>query len=148
MPPFDTRVPTALEAEHLKWSYQVPCLVCKHYHGFPDSPAEYHHAYGRKKPGCHFNGFSLCAKHHRIADTRRPKRWISRHGDGKQVFEARYRVEGAFVALQKEEIELLKQNSVGHFDGNKPSSNGTSIDVSHRERRTDSQSQSVSEWLE
>lgn len=65
------------------------CLVCRKYYGV-DSPCSFHHMDGRTKSGAHFHGYGLCSNHHQIADTQKPRRWASRHGDGKAAFEAEY----------------------------------------------------------
>jgi hypothetical protein len=93
----------------MKWSFQVPCLACKRFHGVPDSPAEFHHAAGRTISGAHLLAFSLCARHHRIAG----EGYVSRHGDGLAAFEARYMTEAEFIAMQMAEIEQLKTRVVG-----------------------------------
>lgn len=108
-PMLASRTPTKEEREWLQWCFQIPCLACKHFAGVYDTPAEYHHTRGKTDPGAHLDGFCLCERHHRISDTQHPKRWISRHGDGKRLFEARYCKEGEFLALQRKEVEALKR---------------------------------------
>lgn len=103
-----TRAPTRLEREWLELCYQIPCIVCKHFHAEPNSPSEYHHIVGRNRPKAHLNGICLCARHHRLADNQHPKRWISRHGDGRRLFEQRYAPERELFELQKIEVEALK----------------------------------------
>lgn len=103
---------TKAEAEWIEKSKQIPCLVCKLYHNIPDTPAEYHHIDGQTKPGAHFKGFSLCARHHRIKDNQSPPRWISRHGSGRVIFEARYMPEGAFLVVQQELVRQLEGDTV------------------------------------
>ncbi len=104
-----SRTPTKAEADWIALCVQIPCLACSQFAGIPDSPAEYHHTRGKTDPGAHLDGFSLCARHHRISDTQHPKRWISRHGDGKRLFEARYCPEGQFLAMQRQAVEALKR---------------------------------------
>jgi len=103
------RTPTKEEQEWLDLSHQVPCLACKHYAEAPDTPAEYHHTRGKTEPGAHLDGFSLCERHHSIPDNFHPKRWISRHGDGKRLFELRYCSEREFIKLQRAEVEAIKE---------------------------------------
>lgn len=91
---------------------QLPCVVCKHHGIAEDSPGEYHHTNGKTAPGAHYDGFVLCARHHRIPDTVKPKRWVSRHGDGKALFEARYRPETEFIELQIRDVEAFKSCQV------------------------------------
>lgn len=107
-----SRTATKYEKEYLKLSEQVPCLACALFHDTPDTPAEFHHICGKTKIEAHLNGFSLCEKHHRISDTRHPKRWISRHGDGRMIFEARYMPEGAFLLEQQREVARIKNMAV------------------------------------
>lgn len=106
------RTPNVEEQIWLDKCHQVPCLACMLFHDIPDSPAEYHHTRGQRKPGAHFLGFSLCTKHHRISDHQHPKRWISRHGDGRTIFQAKYMQEGAFVEEQRREVTRLESQTV------------------------------------
>ena len=106
------RTPTAVEREWLAKVLQVPCVVCSEFHGVLDSPAEIHHTNGQTKPDAHLKTLSLCSNHHRISDTRHPKRWISRHGDGRRIFESRYIPEKALLEIQADKIKKLEENIV------------------------------------
>jgi hypothetical protein len=108
-----SRTPTAEEKEWLELSHLVPCLACALFHDTHDTPAEYHHVNGKMRIDAHRDGYSLCEKHHRVRDNQHPKRWISRHGDGRTLFEARYMPEGAFVQEQRRAVEALKKSFVG-----------------------------------
>jgi len=100
------------EKRHLLLSRLVPCLACALFHDEPDTPAEYHHTSGKTAPDCHFKGFSLCVNHHRIKDSHKPPRWISRHGDGLAAFEQRYRPESSFVLEHKRALKVLEAMTV------------------------------------
>ena len=54
------------------------------------TPPAIHHIDGKTKEGAHDLTIPLCAKHHQEKDNHKPKRWISRHGDGRYEFEDRY----------------------------------------------------------
>lgn len=108
----NARRATIAESDWIEVSKQVPCLACALFHEQPDTPAEYHHTDGQTKPNAHFKGFSLCEKHHRISDNRHPKSWISWHGDGKSLFEARYMVAGAFIAEQERRVAEIHSLTV------------------------------------
>jgi hypothetical protein len=115
------RTPNKNEKVWLNHSHLIPCLACSIFHDTPDTPAEYHHIRGKTKEGAHLNGFSLCASHHRHKDNEKPPRWISRHGDGKAQFEARYMPENGFLEEQKRKVMQLKRTII---DGNNPANNG------------------------
>lgn len=106
------RAATAEEREWLDLVAQSPCLICKHFHDAPDSPAEIHHLDGKTVEGAHKRTIALCARHHRYADTAYPKRWISRHRDGKHAFEERYIPEEALLALQALENHKIREATV------------------------------------
>lgn len=57
------------------------------------TPCGIHHIDGQTKTGCHQKTLGLCGNHHQIPDNNKPKRWISRHGDGRAAFEAAYGTE-------------------------------------------------------
>ena len=107
-----SRTPRKEEQVWLDKSFQVPCLACSIFHEAEDTPAEYHHMKGHTHDNVHLLGFSLCDKHHRISDTLHPKRWISRHGDGKVLFEERYMKEGAFLERQKEMVAQVETSTI------------------------------------
>lgn len=98
------------EREWLALLEQMPCIVCDMFHEAADTPAEIHHLNGQTAPCCHLQSIALCDKHHRRPDNQKPKRWISRHGDGKAAFEARYLPEHELLAYQKIQIELFVEN--------------------------------------
>ena len=68
------------------------CIVCEKYY-WVYTHASPHHMDGKTKPGAHYKVIPLCGRHHQVADTQKPKRWVSRHGDGKRAFEAEYGTE-------------------------------------------------------
>lgn len=107
-PLMNGRKPTALEASWLGKCQQIPCLACSLFHDVHDTPAETHHIRGQRGKLAHLESFSLCPRHHRQSDTHHPKRWISRHGDGKRLFESRYMPEKAFLAEQAQRINALE----------------------------------------
>ena len=112
IPFLQSRKPSKNEYDFLNYSAQIPCIVCEIYHEIPDTPAEIHHLNGKTASGAHLNVLSLCTRHHRVPD-REPKRWISRHGDGKAAFEARYATERELLEFQRERVEALRKNYVG-----------------------------------
>jgi hypothetical protein len=85
------RKPNAAEKLWMDKAADAGCIVCR-LNGI-ESPAEIHHIDGKTKEGAHFHTIGLCPLHHRIPDTHKPKRWISRHGDGIKAFEAEYGTE-------------------------------------------------------
>lgn len=87
---------------------QLPCIVCEMFHGADDTPAEIHHIDGKTKPNAHLKTIKLCAKHHRHKDNSHPKRWMSRHGDGKFKFQTRYIHELGLLDLQRHKVAELK----------------------------------------
>ena len=108
-----TRTPTTAEAAYLNWVGQIDCVVCKRFHDLDGTPSEIHHTAGRVAPDCHFSVIALCTPHHRHKDNHTPKRWISRHGDGKAAFESRYASETELITLTREAVDQLKKNHVG-----------------------------------
>ena len=105
-----SRTPNAVERAYLELAFQIPCLACALFHDANDTPAEYHHTRGKTEPNAHLAGFSLCSRHHRIADPQ--KRWISRHGDGKTAFEKRYMSEADFLTEQRSQILELTERCI------------------------------------
>ena len=91
---------------------QLPCIVCEFFHGEDDTPAETHHIDGKTKPKAHLKTIRLCDKHHRHKDNRHPKRWLSRHGDGKRIFQDRYLHEMKLLELQGKRVSELLENTV------------------------------------
>lgn len=83
------RAPTPEEQEFMDKIGALGCIVCREFERVY-SPASIHHMDGRIKTGCHFHVLPLCGSHHQIPDVQKPKRWISRHGDGKKQFENNY----------------------------------------------------------
>lgn len=69
--------------------YDYGCVVCKWFYD-EESPCACHHLDGQTKKGAHLKSIGLCGNHHQIPDNNKPKRWISRHGDGKAAFEKEY----------------------------------------------------------
>ena len=101
------------EARYLNWVAQLDCMVCKRFHCVDGSPSEIHHTAGRVAPDCHFAVIALCTRHHRHKDNHTPKRWLSRHGDGKTAFETRYASEAELVEATRAAVEKLKENHIG-----------------------------------
>ena len=108
------RTPTKEEREWFELVSQLPCIVCANYHGVKDTPAEIHHVNGRTVELAHLQIIPLCTPHHRTPDNRNPKRWISRHGDGKAAFERRYISEKELLVLTAREVERVQKNTVGN----------------------------------
>jgi hypothetical protein len=106
------RTPTKDEKIWLEKCQQIPCIVCAMFHGIADSPAEIHHTDGQQKPNAHLKTLSLCTRHHRISDNRHPKRWISRHGDGKLLFQSRYMPERELLEYQALQVRSLEENCI------------------------------------
>lgn len=107
------RHPTSEELAWLVKVQQIPCIICEIYFAITDTPAEVHHLGGQTAPGAHFDSISLCARHHRVKSNHNPQRWISRHGDGRFAFEARYQSEDSLLAHQKNRVKKLESNIVG-----------------------------------
>ena len=107
-----SRQPTVDELEWLTAIAQVGCVVCHYYHGAPNSPAEIHHLHGRTIEGAHLAAIPLCTRHHRIKDNEKPKRWYSRHGDGKADFEKHYAPEDYLLKLTHELVQGLRGNQI------------------------------------
>ena len=81
------RQPTKAERQHMDRICQLGCVVCrKDMDVF--SPAEVHHITGKTTPDAHMKTIALCSRHHRIKSN--DGAWVSRHGDGRSAFEARY----------------------------------------------------------
>lgn len=99
------RTPNAQEKQFMDRMCQLGCLVCRKYYGV-QSPCSFHHMDGRTKPGAHLHGYGLCGHHHQIADSQKPKRWISRHGDGRKAFEDAY---GSEMDLYHYALELMSE---------------------------------------
>lgn len=98
--------PTAAEKDyHDKLISIVGCIVCRNFRGGHNTYSSIHHCVGRTKKGCHMMVLPLCDKHHQIADTQKPKRWISRHGDGKAIFEKTYGREEILISECNEILE-------------------------------------------
>ena len=73
------------------------CIVCLLFLE-ENTPCSPHHMDGKTKPGAHLKTIGLCSRHHQVSDTHKPKRWISRHGDGRKVFEHEYMTEAELLA--------------------------------------------------
>ena len=68
------------------------CIVCLLENGLVTPPA-IHHIDGQTKPGCHKLTIPLCPNHHQIKDNGNLLLWVSRHGDGRALFEDTYGTE-------------------------------------------------------
>lgn len=98
------RTPTKAEKEWLDKSCQLGCIICLEWYGVI-SPCCPHHITGKTKSGAHFKTIPLCDKHHQIADTNKPKRWFSLHGDGKKQFTKAYASEQELLDMVKLHVE-------------------------------------------
>jgi len=107
-----SRSPTAEEKEWLNLLAQMPCIVCSECHGVHDSPAEIHHINGKTRKNAHLKTIALCSKHHRHKDNNHPSRWISRHGDGRTIFQEKYMNEYALLDRQREAVAKMRLNIV------------------------------------
>ncbi len=87
------RPPTKEESIWMGDVCELGCIVCWLHYGILTTQVSPHHIDGKTKPGAHFKTIPLCSAHHQLADTHKPKRWISRHGDGKRAFEDAYGTE-------------------------------------------------------
>ena len=83
------RTPTAEEQRWMDAVADMGCIVCLMTES-EYTPAEVHHLDGSRKHGCHLKTIGLCIRHHRMPDNGKAPRWVSRHGDGRKAFEARY----------------------------------------------------------
>ena len=106
------RIPTAAEKTWLDKCLQIECLICEIFNSVLNPFVEIHHIDGQRKPNAHFKTLSLCIRHHRVADHIRPKRWVSRHGDGKRAFEKEYCTEKELLEAQKMRVANLERNMV------------------------------------
>lgn len=98
------RTPTKEEKEWMNQASQLGCIVCRLYVE-TISPCSIHHTDGKVKPGAHLKTIGLCGRHHQIPDNEKPKRWISRHGDGKKAFEREYKTETELIEITRGLIE-------------------------------------------
>ena len=105
------RSATKVEKERLNVLEQFPCLVCEVFFAICDTPAEIHHLRGQRIPGAHLYTIALCSKHHRHKDNQKPPRWISRHGDGKAMFEETYAEEARLLLMEHDRVEQFKINT-------------------------------------
>ena len=71
------------------------CIVCINEHEL-FTPAAIHHIDGKTKPGCHDLTIPLCAFHHQIKSNN--GKWVSRHGDNRNAFEAAYGLESELLS--------------------------------------------------
>ena len=94
------RTPTRREAQHMAKAADFGCCICRWFYGVM-TPAAIHHIDGKTKPDAHLLTIGLCPKHHQQPDNNKPKRWQSRHGDGRAAFEREY-------APELELLERLK----------------------------------------
>ena len=69
---------------------EMGCIVCINEHGLNTPPA-IHHIDGQTKPNCHQLTIPLCGRHHQIKSN--DGKWVSRHGDNRNAFEAAYGTE-------------------------------------------------------
>ena len=101
------RNPNKAEKEHMSKVQQLGCIVCFNL-GYPGTPAEIHHVYGKTKQAkrnfkrTHFYVLPLCPSHHRYGSYKEP---ISRH-PYKARFEKAYGTEQELL----EQVENLLAN--------------------------------------
>lgn len=84
------RTPTKEEAQWMSVAQQVGCMACWEQFNFQSPICAVHHIEGKTKPGAHLLTIGLCDRHHQHPDNQEPKRWISRHGDGRKAFAREY----------------------------------------------------------
>lgn len=99
------RTPTASEKEFMNDIANIGCIVCRN-NGIENDSVSIHHMDGRVKTGCHYYVLPLCARHHQYADTKKPKRWYSLHGDGKAAFGQHH---GTESELYMQCLEILSE---------------------------------------
>ena len=85
------RTPTKDEKKHLNAVRELGCIVCRQFG--VSSPGVPHHINGKTTPGAHFDVINLCQNHHQTKSNDKPPYWISRHGDGRRLFELAYGTE-------------------------------------------------------
>jgi len=105
------RTPTTREKEWMAAARETGCIVCSEFLGV-DTPAAIHHIDGKTKPDAHYMTIPLCGKHHQEKDNHRPKRWISRHGDGRIAFEDEYGCESELLSLTLAAVGTLEGNKI------------------------------------
>ena len=93
------RSPTKEEREWMNSAAEFGCVVC-HIDLGVFSPAAIHHLSGKTKPGAHLLSFGLCPRHHQIPGPG----YVSRHGDGKARFEARYGSESELLEFVRAKL--------------------------------------------
>lgn len=88
------RQPTAIEKLNIKSIRSLGCICCRR-SGMPfsEDTTAIHHIRGSVKPNAHMFVLPLCYRHHQDQDNQSPKRWVSRHGDGRIAFEKEYGTE-------------------------------------------------------
>lgn len=77
---------------HYQRVAELGCIVCKNM-GYPDTPAQIHHPWGRKH-GCEFMVLPLCFQHHQSGV--KNERFVSRH-PYKKEFIKRYGTEESLL---------------------------------------------------
>ena len=91
-----SRPATKDEQEWMRVVEGIGCIVCLEFLDIY-TPCAVHHCDGKTKPAAHLKTIGLCGFHHQYKDNEKPPRWISRHGDGKRVFEAEYGTEESLI---------------------------------------------------
>lgn len=97
------RTPNSTEKRWMNDCRELGCIVCIVYLETFTPPA-IHHIDGKTKPGSHLLSIPLCDKHHQHSDNAKPKRWISRHGDGRAAFEKEYAAESELLEITRTRI--------------------------------------------
>lgn len=103
------RNPTKQEKEFMGCLVDLGCIVCLKFHDVY-TPCSPHHVDGKTRTGSHFRTIGLCSRHHQIPDNNKPKRWISRHGDGRFAFESKYGTEKSLMDETREILQKWPEN--------------------------------------
>lgn len=103
---FPGRTPTSEEKQWMDRICQVGCIVCRLTREI-FTPCSPHHMEGKTKPGAHLLTIGLCSGHHQVPDNKEPKRWVSRHGDGRAAFEQAYMPETDLLELSRQLVSNL-----------------------------------------
>ena len=110
---FSGRTPTKKEKAWMNSVSQCGCIVCIIFHNksLYEVECSPHHIDGKTKPGAHLRTIGLCQWHHQTPPAPGDTRWVSRHGNGRAAFEARYATEDDLLKMQASIIEKHKRIS-------------------------------------
>lgn len=103
---FSGCTPTAEERQWMDRICQIGCIVCRLTREL-FTPCSPHHIEGKTKPGAHKLTIGLCTRHHQVPDNRKPRRWTSRHGDGRAAFESAYMPELDLLEVTRQLVSRL-----------------------------------------